>query len=207
METTSLALDTAGPSLLFLATLLPLHCYLLSGVEAVVVQVIGGFAVWSVGWGALEYILHKKDHSDHGSRHMSHHKDPSNPELRDVDLEQQKGRICGYFLCVWTLSGFWVAVGNIIGLVCYYINYERVHQMVHKRPNELDSWSNFVLDWHARHHDVWSVNFSVTTPLWDVIEGTADKKMKPVFDKRLSIIGWFALMFPLLAPGPINQTK
>ena len=203
----SLSTIKIGPSLLFLATIIPLHCYLLADVESVIIQVAGGFTVWSVGWGALEYILHKRDHSDRGSRHMAHHADPSNPDLRDVDLEKQKGRFFGYLLSIWFFAGYWVAVGNAVGLVCYYINYERVHQMVHQRTDNLDPWTALVLDWHAKHHDAWGINFSVTTPIWDVIEGTAAKKMKPAIHDRSVAVGWLSLFFPLIAPTPAKDTE
>ena len=196
-----------GPSFLFLATIIPLHCYLLAGVNSVIIQVAGGFMVWSVGWGPLEYMLHKRDHSDRGSRHMAHHADPSNPDLRDVDLEKQKEKVFGYLVSVWFFTGYWVAFGNALGLVCYYLNYERVHQMVHHRPDNVDPWTTLVLDWHAKHHDAWGVNFSVTTPLWDVIEGTASKKMKPAIKERAEAMGWFSLFFPLIAPTLPKETE
>jgi len=189
-----------GPSVAFLVTMIPLHCYVLSGVHSAVIQFVGGFLVWSVCWGALEYAMHKRDHGDRGSRHMAHHGNPSDRTLQDVDLEKQKERVLGYILVVWIYSGFWVAIGNFLGLVSYYINYERLHQLVHDRPIDIDPWTSVVLDWHSKHHDAWGVNFSVTTPLWDVIEGTVAKKMKPAFDKRVAEVGWFSVFFPLIAP-------
>ena len=196
-----------GPSIVFLVTLIPLHCYVLSGVHSAIIQFAGGFLVWSVCWGPLEYTMHNKDHSDRGSRHMAHHENPSDRTLHDVDLEKQKERFFGYILVVWIYSGFWAAIGNFLGLVSYYINYERMHQLVHERPTDIDPWTTVVLDWHSNHHDAWGVNFSVTTPLWDVLEGTAAKKMKPVFDERVAEVGWFSMFFPLMAPVAPKATE
>ena len=138
---------------------------------------------------------------------MAHHSDPSNPDLRDVDLEKQKERVIAYLMLVWAFSGHWVAVGNFVGLLSYYINYERVHQLVHHRTDSLDPWTTFVLDWHAKHHDAWGVNFSVTTPLWDVLEGTAAKKMRPIFDERVVEKGWFSVLFPITPPPAVKATE
>ena len=117
-EQSSVAFDTfipntlnVGPSVAFLITIIPLHCYILSGIQSAVIKFAGGFLVWSICWGALEYAMHKKDHSDRGSRHMAHHGNPSDRTLQDVDINNQERTVFWVYPdCVdllRILGGYW----------------------------------------------------------------------------------------------------
>jgi hypothetical protein len=203
-------------SIAFLCVLLPGSAWLLAPLPSIL-GFAGGFAVWSVGWGALEYTLHKQDHDRTGSRHMAHHRTPEDPTLRDVDLKTLWSRASLYILMVWMYAGFGVATGNAIGLLFYYINYERVHRLSHNEPHTQTcctpgdgdgdavcgdcAWLDIMDEWHRKHHGAWGVNFGVTTPFWDMVEGTASVQLLPHLKTRAAALGKKHLIMPVIWPA------
>ena len=199
-------------SIAFLCILLPGSAWLLAPLPQLL-GFAGGFAVWSVGWGALEYVLHKQDHDRTGSRHMAHHRAPEDPTLRDVDLKTLWSRAALYILMVWGYAGYGVTTGNAVGLIFYYINYERVHRLAHKEPHTQTrcpdgdvecgdcEWLAIMEGWHRKHHGAWGVNFGVTTPFWDIVEGTASVKLLPHLQSRAAALGRKYLIMPVIWPA------
>lgn len=181
--------DRTNAPLLFLVVLIPTAATSSIGV-GLVGGIARGVATWAVGWGALEYYLHASDHKNADSRHMKHHKDAKNPEIRDVDLVAMKDRVALYLLALLFCSGFACALGNIVGLTLFYVNYESVHRLSHISEDERETmfasvpasrkkWLLSMVQWHGKHHDAWGVNYGVTTPFWDIVAGTASNKMAP----------------------------
>ena len=205
-------------SIAFLLALLPGSAWLLAPLPSIV-GFAGGCATWSVGWGALEYILHRQDHDRTESRHMAHHRSPNDPTLRDVDLNTLWRRAGFYIMAVWMYAGFWVAMGNVFGLVLYYTNYEKIHQLTHydmcepQDNSDIDvifensDWLSVMVTWHKKHHNAWGVNFGVTTPFWDIIEGTASAKLLPQLRKRAEELHINYLFFPAVYTTHRDSTE
>jgi hypothetical protein len=181
--------DRTNAPLLFLIVLLPT-----AATNSIGVGLIGGIArgiaTWAVGWGALEHYSHASDHKNADSRHMKHHKDPKNPEIRDVDLVAMKDRVALYLIALFFAAGVACVMGNIVGLTLFYVNYESVHRLSHISEDERETmfarvpasrkkWLLSMVQWHGKHHDAWGTNYGVTTPFWDIVAGTASKKMAP----------------------------
>lgn len=189
-------LDRRDAPLLFLVVLLPTAATSSVGV-GLLSGIFHGVATWAVGWGALEHYLHSSDHKDAESRHMKHHKDPNNPNIRDVDLAAMKDRVFLYLLALLFCSGFSCALGNAVGLAVFYANYESVHRLSHISEDERElmfahapvnnkRWLLAMVKWHCKHHDAWGVNYGVTTPFWDIMAGTVSKKMQPIISEMRS---------------------
>lgn len=157
--------------------------------------VAAGIATWGFAWPSLEYTLHRSLHLDHSSRHMRHHRDTDDASLYFVPTAWLAPRVLGYLFACWLMFSHAYALGVSGGFALCYTLYEVGHTWTHLRGH---ARSNTRIDrmtaWHARHHDAWGVNFGVSTPFWDIVQGTASAKT--VADMDMGWLAWLLLPLP-----------
>lgn len=144
----------------------------------VVAIMLGGFFYWTL----LEYILHRwmlhwepKETWKRTVRkcfpsHRSHHDDPLKERMNIMlQLRITVTLTLAYTLFMWALGVplEWVLALNA-GLLVGYQAYEYVHVACHHLPMR-NAWAATLKRHHAiHHHRDETVNFGVTTTLWDV---------------------------------------
>jgi len=167
-----------------------------------------GMGLATVAWPAIEYINHHALHTYKARRHMYHHQRSRDyPEIR-VNLGPLA--ITGHITVVlglwWLFSG--VTALSYSGMFALlYACYEGSHEAGHLVGEQLPMLSWAVQNshaWHWHHHIKPTRNFGVSTPGWDIWQGTADHKMSKRYDhgwrKWLLPVPW--LVFALTEPDP-----
>jgi sterol desaturase/sphingolipid hydroxylase (fatty acid hydroxylase superfamily) len=134
------------------------------------------FAIGWTQWSFQEYalhrwILHGLVVKPVGPRHGRHH---VNPKQRLLALAPQPMTLSGIAmqcaLFVWLLgwhAGGWMAAGTLAG----YVYFEWAHYGFHfRRP--ITAYGRSMRLFHAYHDTVPTVNFAISSPLWDLLLGT-----------------------------------
>ncbi len=157
--------------------------------------VVAGAATWGLAWPSLEYVIHRGLHADHGSRHMQHHKHPRDSSLFVVPTRWLVPRALAYAAAMWFVSSTAYWLGIVGGLSLFYVAYEAGHAWTHLHggPTEQRPLDR-ITRWHWRHHEAWGINFGVSTPAWDFIEGTASRKTVGELD--FIPLAWLLLPLP-----------
>ena len=124
-------------------------------------------------WTVIEYLMHR--FAFHGfAPHYQHHADPVDPAHILAPLWFSLGAA----LAVWTVLGWalgsWALAALIgAGTVSGYLAYEWVHLRIHSQEaggRLLRAWRKH----HYYHHFADDRRcFGVTTPLWDLVLGSA----------------------------------
>jgi hypothetical protein len=87
-----------------------------------------------------------------------------------------------YFLFRWLLDAH--AFSVFAGFVAGYLSYDTIHYTVHHfRPRT--AFGRYLKKHHFRHHYQDSdLNFGVSSPLWDAVLGTLDRREQSVAEER-----------------------
>lgn len=121
-----------------------------------------------VFFGFLEYLVHKKLHSDitKSPHHKGHHNKPNSLANQVVSFEV----VLAWFVGLWVLKLIGIISGHFASrLLGTYLMYEIFHIVTHAYPEIIPRATN----WHAvRHHNTPNKNFGVTTRGWDWVFGT-----------------------------------
>jgi sterol desaturase/sphingolipid hydroxylase (fatty acid hydroxylase superfamily) len=143
---------------------------------------LAGLASWTLA----EYLLHR--FVLHGVRpfsdwHAEHHRRPS--ALIGLPTAASSALISVLVLLpAWSLGGAWVACAFGFGVVAGYLTYTCAHHVAH-HGSARHAWVLRRRRSHALHHAVAlqaglrSVNFGVTTMLWDRALRTRRQLRKP----------------------------
>jgi sterol desaturase/sphingolipid hydroxylase (fatty acid hydroxylase superfamily) len=140
-------------------------------------------ALW---WSFIEYVFHRwvlhwEPETPRLRRvrkflpgHRSHHDDPLDPD-DVVNVKHAPGLLLlPLILAAMVLIGFPLgfAFAALAGGMAGYWGYEYVHFACHQLP--MRSWLGRRLKQHhaIHHHRDETVNFGVTSPLWDIVFGT-----------------------------------
>ncbi|MEM9221123.1 MAG: sterol desaturase family protein [Pseudomonadota bacterium] len=163
-----------------MAALFAVAAMFISGAPlTVLAMVFGGFLFWTF----LEYLLHRWVLHWEPERpiykiirkcfpsHRSHHDAPKN-ERKNIRLQL---KIVVYLTLVYT-AFLWligipidVALAVNAGVLIGYQAYEYVHVACHHLPMR-NSWAALLKHHHAIHHHCdETVNFGVTTTVWDSV--------------------------------------
>ena len=132
-----------------------------------------GFIVWTLA----EYWIHRS--LLHGPYwmgiHEYHHKHPKH--LTIFPWYQLPGYFTAIGVAIWVSSGEdWIAVyaGFLVGWIAFFVQ----HHMMHHHPE----WDMDFAMRHNAHHKMTTVNYGITTDLWDRVFGTyretTDRKPK-----------------------------
>jgi len=155
------ALSTAAAS----AGLLAGH----SGAAHFAALLAGGFLVWTI----VEYLMHRL--AFHGfAPHIEHHADPTDPSYILAPLWLSTSAALALFGVFCLVTRSWTAGASMIsGVIAGYVAYEAIHLRIHsaKRGGAL---LRALRKHHYYHHfNNDRVCFGVTSPLWDVVFGSA----------------------------------
>ncbi len=179
------------PGILFLPVIgYFLTAALLRGVAwyAVGAMVLLGVVTWTL----TEYILHRVvfhyvPHGDWQQRvfyimHGIHHDDPTDATRLVMPP------IVSIPLAIFFYSLFWLCMGREAGAIFFsgfvlgYLVYDYTHFFIHHgRPTS--QWGKLVRRHHLLHHHAHDgMNFGVSSPFWDHIFGTFERR--PVSNQR-----------------------
>jgi len=140
-------------------------------------------AIWAivysaglVGWTLIEYLLHRVlfHHAPILSQiHERHHHSP----MDLIGTPAWASALIGLVAVAipsWAAFGFGLGTAVTAGLITGYLWYVCVHYATHHWQLRRGSYLYQARLRHARHHHLsHSVNFGVTTSLWDHVFGTA----------------------------------
>ena len=162
------AMDLIGP-LVFLAIGFQHYAGPPASIAAAVVI---GF----LSWGLLEYTLHRFVLHGRSSiarqGHVQHHADPT------ALISTPMFMLLALFVVTWLLVGLVapadVAAFYICGLYTCYNYFVVVHHLQHHRPQDLArvAYVEQLERMHHMHHERQSVNFGISTTVWDRVFGT-----------------------------------
>lgn len=164
------------------------------------VPILAAPAIFLAGgmvWSLIEYLLHR--HGMHWEPrslallrlretvlpHMNHHRNPGAPNIVVMRKQQiPAALILAGFLALWTVAPAGPAAVFMSGIGAGYMLYELVHFSIHQC--NLTSRMTRRLKQHHLHHHFRneSVNFGVTTPIWDHVFGTHFQQRSEVSDER-----------------------
>ena len=145
---------------------------------------LAGIATWTF----VEYVIHRWFmHAELGpaiaSRgHLNHHRQPTQ---RPLASPLSLAATVAVGLLVFCPIGAWLAVqagaawftGALVGLagIATYVVYERVHFHAHFHPAHT-RYARWQRRRHLHHHATdGTVNFGVTSPVWDVVFRTYER--------------------------------
>jgi sterol desaturase/sphingolipid hydroxylase (fatty acid hydroxylase superfamily) len=94
-----------------------------------------------------------------------------------------------YQLCLY-ICGLLAASKLFVWLPLYYLLFEWLHYSTHYTGPR---WMNQIRDYHRAHHIEESLNYGITTPMWDWVFGTLHPDF--VFTSRDMFIGLFPLLW------------
>jgi hypothetical protein len=178
----------------------------LAGESATAAGVVGmGFATY--GWPILEYCNHRLLHTSKSARHAHHHVYSRDyPEIRANLGPAVVSFHIGSTLVLWWFSSA-LALGYSGTIALLYACYEGAHEGGHFADVNMPSMTWAVRNshaWHWQHHLRPTRNFGVSTPFYDLMEGTADLNMIQRYNygwrKWVMPIPW--LVFALTPPDP-----
>ena len=133
------------------------------------VSVIGGF----IAWGFLEYVLHRWLLHGRPSMarrgHARHHADATT--LISTPALVVMAAACALWATLSMVSPTDVACLVVFGLYAGYNHYALLHHLQHRRGTVLACLAGLERV-HRIHHDQHTVNYGVTTTLWDRLFGT-----------------------------------
>lgn len=147
-------------------------------------QWLGEFAIGMSIWTFLEYVLHRwvlHRVPYIAPMHDAHHRAPRDllgtPTWLSVPLIWLI-----FFFPLWREGSFAAASGLTAGVMTGFFWYGVLHHAAHHgRPRLLATWFSNCTRRHARHHySKRSVNFGVTTAVWDHLFGTAEGTSRAV---------------------------
>lgn len=135
-----------------------------------------------MAWTFTEYVIHRWFmHAELGpaiaSRgHLEHHRHPTKRPLASplslmMTLIVGLGVLCPIGAWLATVVGAPWYTGALVGLsgIATYLVYERVHFQAHFRPART-RYTRWQQRRHLHHHGRGgTVNFGVTSPVWDVV--------------------------------------
>jgi dihydroceramide fatty acyl 2-hydroxylase len=150
--------------------------------STIIVQMIVGLVFWTF----FEYALHKEAFHFVGKSefakkihfliHGIHHDYPRDswrlvmPPIISLFLSFIIFKIFALILPKFFIHGFFA--GFLIGYLCYDMSHYAIHHF-----NFKNKWFLMVRSHHYRHHyDDSTKNFGVSSPLWDYILGSLNKK-------------------------------
>jgi sterol desaturase/sphingolipid hydroxylase (fatty acid hydroxylase superfamily) len=150
-------------------------------------ELAGWITAGIVVWSLTEYLLHRfvfhyHPTSERGKRlhflmHGVHHDYPSDamrlvmPPSVSVPLA-----LLFYALFVWILQPLW-AEALMTGFTVGYLVYDLSHYALHHAQFRNDSWLYRLKRHHMRHHYADpSRGFGVSTPLWDYVFGSNERR-------------------------------
>ena len=132
---------------------------------------LAGLAVWTL----LEYLMHRfVFHAIPGvaQMHGRHHADPAAFVGTPVWISLA-GFAVGFFAPLWAVAGVEIASGTAAGLGLGLTWYVAVHDAIHRRTLDRNSFLYQAKLRHACHHARPDGNYGVTTGFWDRVLGTA----------------------------------
>lgn len=140
-------------------------------------------AVIGVGsWTALEYGIHRVlGHELRGKgiasrEHLAHHADVTYFTPNHLKALSAATTTAGAFPVTAALVGRRRAVAFTSGLVSMYFLYEVLHRRTHTHAPR-GRYGRWTRKNHLRHHAGSPMkNFGVTTPIWDLVLGSAEQK-------------------------------
>lgn len=147
-------------------------------------MIAGWWALGVLGFSFIEYVHHR--HGGHlrkmGGRvlssHRAHHADPLDGGATYVDkLRYRAPLVVGVSIVLalpaLALLGPWTGGWLVAGLLSGYLYSEWFHNRMHRVPPK-GGWTRFMARYHYVHHFVDpNMNFGFTSPLWDIVFGTA----------------------------------
>ena len=167
-----------------------------------------GIGIATFAWPAVEYINHKSLHATNAMRHMYHHQRSRDyPEIRvnlgPIAITAHLAAVLGLG---WLFSEV-TALSYSGTFALLYACYEGSHEAGHLVNEQLPMLSWAVQNshaWHWHHHIKPTRNYGMSTPGWDIWNGTADSKMAERYTqgwrKWLLPVPW--VVFALTEPDP-----
>ena len=153
------------------------------------------FIVGAVGWSLSEYIIHRFD--GHGMKgntpfsreHLAHHGDPKHY------AETWKKVV----LAVLVFCALAAISRPILGSLCWSMSsgfmlsyglYEIIHRRIHTHSG-MGPYGRWLRQHHLAHHFTDpKKNFSITTPVWDILFGTYQRVEGPILVPRQRAPVW-----------------
>lgn len=135
------------------------------------------FVLGVLAWTLFEYGLHRwwlHVIAPLFSRHYAHHNRPW-----DYKVGPSWPAIGCYFAALWFVAVLYGLTSFALGLTLAYAFYAWVHYRCHHgiTPGTFGwRWLRWLIQLHALHHRHDSKNFGVSSPLWDVVFGTFQRR-------------------------------
>jgi sterol desaturase/sphingolipid hydroxylase (fatty acid hydroxylase superfamily) len=161
-----------------------------------VVAVRAGLFSWSTvpllaiglcSWSVFEYVMHRFIfHYGARSRlgrkflyhaHASHHENPKAKSQLSASLILGLPIGAVYWPLAWAATGSWVAAAWLfVGLAAGFFSYKWVHFQCHHRRSHV-RLLRYLRHYHLLHHyKTPGLRFGVTTPLFDLVFGTFERR-------------------------------
>lgn len=142
---------------------------------------LGAGLLGAVSWSFAEYGLHNwnghlaKGRNEMSREHLAHHTDTSY-----FTATKKKVLAAGAVACVVVPTAIWVAglLGAVwaVGFYATYTWYEVLHRRIHTHPPR-GPYGRWARRHHLHHHFTSpKKNHGVTSPLWDWVFGTVERK-------------------------------
>ncbi|MFT6821226.1 MAG: sterol desaturase/sphingolipid hydroxylase (fatty acid hydroxylase superfamily), partial [Myxococcota bacterium] len=132
------------------------------------------FCLGGLGWTLAEYLIHRFD--GHGNKgrtassreHLAHHANP----MYFAATWKKLAAASAVGVTLWGLTGGLFAAGFVV----MYLTYERVHRRIHTH-GPIGPYGRWVRHHHLlHHHSNPRLNHGVTSPIWDVVFRTYQRK-------------------------------
>lgn len=154
--------------------------------ELSVISITGLFFLGLFFWTFIEYILHRfafhyQPKTAWGKRlhyilHGIHHDYPSDATRLVMTPTVSLPLAAFFYGLLWLIFGFAYVNAIFVGLAFGYVCYDTIHYATHhfKLKRGVGKW---LRQYHMRHHfQDEDTRYGVSTPLWDYVFGTVEKK-------------------------------